>query len=585
MHELLAHVLWVVQTDAIDLGQASRTLGEDAVISFVFDSAHVEHDSFAIFGQIMQSSKTFYVSEGPESIATRSHHISNELLPLYDPALAEHLTNLDVVPQIYLIRWIRLLFGREFEMNDVLALWDVLFAEDQTLEIANYIAIAMLLRVRWHLLEGDYNTVLGILLKYPHQGPEFPAQSLLLDALYLQTHRDTRGASVLVLKYTGRPLLQPGRPATPPALQRNITTFSGFSIPRSPRIGFSPPRASRQTRNIEAILQNTAKNIYAQSEKLGIGKAVRNAVDEVHRKAQEIRDVQTPASPAWRRQSGLRTDDKIRELEERNRQLSALLTEAVSEMWEHQKIIGDSIVDTEKTAAVVGDSVDKLGAAIAKVQFVQVYLDDPTLVLPLEDTGDLDVDTNTASDMVIAASQIEQESSEVNIKEKDAIGIEDPFINEELPSRGPESGARARPLADPSSFEDALATPLELPEAPLAALRTNLDTGLPSPADSTILSVRNVTSSTHVKGAESKRPPLEQSAFSFILGQDAADEQRRGLSSSKDASQTPGRAKVSLFGETPGRGKSPRAAVDGDGFVDDKDDFDIGSLRRAKGPK
>jgi TBC1 domain family protein 5 len=579
MHELLAHVLWVVQNDAIDLGQASRALGEDAIINFVFDANHIEHDAFAIFGQVMQSSKSFYVSEGPESIATRSNHIFNELLPQYDPVLAEHLTKLDVVPQIYLIRWIRLLFSREFEMGDALAFWDVLFAEDQTLELSNYIAIAMLLRVRWQLLDGDYNTVLSILLKYPAQGPEFPPQTFVLDALYLQTHRDIQGAGVLVLRYTGRPLLPPGRPATPPALQRNITS-SVFNLPRSPRVALSPPRAARPTRNIEAILQNTAKNI----EKLGIGKAVRNAVDEVHRKAQEIRDIQTPASPPWRRPSGLRTNEKLREVEERNRQLSALLTVAVGEMWECQKVIGDSVAMVKEDAAAVTDSVDKLGAAIAKVQFVQVYLDDPALVLPPDDTTDPDVDTSV--DAANVSSQIvesrEQVQSKVNITEE----IEDPFIHSAPipPASYPPTGSK--PLADPSSFEDALATPLEevVPVNP----RTSAETGLPSPADSTILPSRvsASTSSAQIKQMENKRPPLEQSAYSFILGQDGTDEQRGATGSAKYSLLGPGRANVALFGDAPVRGKSPRATADTDGFVEsDKDEFDIGSLRRAKGRK
>jgi hypothetical protein len=46
-------------------------------------------------------------------------------------------------------RWIRLLFGREFPFEDVLGLWDVLFAEDPALELIDFICVAMLLRVRW----------------------------------------------------------------------------------------------------------------------------------------------------------------------------------------------------------------------------------------------------------------------------------------------------------------------------------------------------------------------------------------------------------------------------------------------------
>jgi TBC1 domain family protein 5 len=46
-------------------------------------------------------------------------------------------------------RWIRLLFGREFAFDQLLVLWDTLFAYDPTLELMDLICVAMLLRIRW----------------------------------------------------------------------------------------------------------------------------------------------------------------------------------------------------------------------------------------------------------------------------------------------------------------------------------------------------------------------------------------------------------------------------------------------------
>lgn len=59
MHEIAAHILWVILDDAVELGETSKTMGEDSIIKTVFDAEHVEHDSFAIFGQVMQSAKSF----------------------------------------------------------------------------------------------------------------------------------------------------------------------------------------------------------------------------------------------------------------------------------------------------------------------------------------------------------------------------------------------------------------------------------------------------------------------------------------------------------------------------------------------
>lgn len=46
-------------------------------------------------------------------------------------------------------RWIRLLFGREFPFDELLALWDTLLAEDPGLDLVDMVCVAMLLRIRW----------------------------------------------------------------------------------------------------------------------------------------------------------------------------------------------------------------------------------------------------------------------------------------------------------------------------------------------------------------------------------------------------------------------------------------------------
>jgi hypothetical protein len=45
-------------------------------------------------------------------------------------------------------RWIRLLFGREFPMQDLLVLWDALFADGIGFDLVDYIFVAMLLYIR-----------------------------------------------------------------------------------------------------------------------------------------------------------------------------------------------------------------------------------------------------------------------------------------------------------------------------------------------------------------------------------------------------------------------------------------------------
>lgn len=112
MHEILAPVLWVVESDAIDLKKAEGQ--EDKILFRVLDSRYVEHDTFTIFGLIMQNAKSFY-APAPENSSTdtnnatespmieRSKRIYNSYLPKVDPGLFGHLVKLEIVPQIFLM--------------------------------------------------------------------------------------------------------------------------------------------------------------------------------------------------------------------------------------------------------------------------------------------------------------------------------------------------------------------------------------------------------------------------------------------------------------------------------------------------
>ncbi|KAJ7389994.1 TBC1 domain, member 5 [Desmophyllum pertusum] len=89
------------------------------------------------------------------------------MLRKYDPELWVHMKNLDITPQVYGLRWIRLLFGREFPMDDVLVLWDALFADGPMLDLVDYIYISMLGAIRDKLLRGSYSACMGYLMKSP----------------------------------------------------------------------------------------------------------------------------------------------------------------------------------------------------------------------------------------------------------------------------------------------------------------------------------------------------------------------------------------------------------------------------------
>jgi TBC1 domain family protein 5 len=533
MHELLAPMLWVVERDAVNLGHSSKAMGEDAVVRAVYDADHIEHDAFALFGQVMQNAKNFYEQTTHAAVdnpmVLRSKRIVFESLSKVDPELASHLEKLDIMPQVFLMRWIRLLFGREFPFDDLLTMWDVVFANDASLEIVDHICLVMLLRIRWELMDSDYNSALTLLLRYPALPLGIAPQSLVLDALYLREHMHHGGGGYIVLKYTDRPLQPTDRPATPPALQRNITAFSGVNAARAAlgRVGAADGR-SKQTRNIESIFQSAAKNIHARSEQFGIGKAVRNAVDEVHRKAQEISNAQTPSSANTWRQSGPRTAygavlHKVKELENRNAQLNKLLEAAVSELWEYQKAAADyggpGKIGEEPGAVA---SLEQLSVAIAKVQFVQVYLGDSSLPLPTEHASPaIDQDKKEAEG---STPQLEETSSE-EPRDQTSHSPAAVHSNSESTANLHNSQHETR-LADPSMFDDpdddnadidASPRPATPPKPQQPAIKVDSPPTIKSPEAEPV---------TNIPSPQPARPPLAESSYSWMLGNDDKEKEK-----------------------------------------------------------
>lgn len=98
-----------------------------------------------------------------ESKMSRIHHV---LLKGFDFKLYTLLERARVLPQLYLLRWLRLLFAREFRLAQVFDLWDELL---QNLDLAEYLCVSMLIQCRKELFEvakdnGD-SAVVGSLLR------------------------------------------------------------------------------------------------------------------------------------------------------------------------------------------------------------------------------------------------------------------------------------------------------------------------------------------------------------------------------------------------------------------------------------
>jgi TBC1 domain family protein 5 len=257
MHELAGPILWVMINDA---GSESK---------------YVESDTWALFGAIMKHARPWYLPPAPDStpvIVSKSHRIQETIVHAVDPELHRILKANDIEPQIWGIRWIRLLFGREFGFQNTLLLWDALFAADgSTLDLVDYVCATMLLRVRNCIVNAPYHAdILLTLLNYPIDETE-PPQNYVTNALYLKTHLSPEGGLYISNQYLH--LWGPSRSTSSPFNLDSLkdaakSVTQKLDIDRRVRDAFEK-RSTSKDKRIEDLKRSYGDRNEALSRRLG----------------------------------------------------------------------------------------------------------------------------------------------------------------------------------------------------------------------------------------------------------------------------------------------------------------------------
>ena len=288
-------------------------------------------------------------------------------------------------------------------------MWDALFAIDSTLELVDMVSIAMLLRIRWELIAAETNEAFALLLRYPE--PASPAYTFIKDALYLRDHQTPQGGSEIITRHGKQ---APSLGAESAAKIRASSPAPSFNSSHTRQRASSPKSLlGPQGAGLEAVLQGAAKNVFERGSQWGVGRALRDAVGEVRKNVEayqtgaisgqttprsggrEFRPpgLLSPGGAASGQRPGLdRTlskiaSDKIERLEKRNKDLGKMLESAVAELWEHHREQTESQKSKDEEASNKA-AMETLSLAIAKVQFVQVYLEDSSIPLPIDESTD-----------------------------------------------------------------------------------------------------------------------------------------------------------------------------------------------------
>jgi len=235
MHEILALLIYVIiqNCDAVVKSSEEDISNE---IKVILDKMFIEHDAYILFHSIMDSMEPWFTNLQQNNGAQNVQKMPNEMfqnptdnllvsaiskklnriqwymLKRYDSALCDHLRKIDITPQLYGIRWIRLLFGREFSISRLLTLWDAIFGDGPVLDLLDYVYIAMLINLRAVLLQSDFNCALTYLMKYP---ANTDTKYILKRAVTLKMYKPKVGQQQTPSKTLQQPYQPQQRPVRP----------------------------------------------------------------------------------------------------------------------------------------------------------------------------------------------------------------------------------------------------------------------------------------------------------------------------------------------------------------------------------
>lgn len=129
----------------------------------------LEESIFKLYVVTMERVKIYYerdeIRKASESLMER--------LQFLDKSLYKRMSELQIESQVFLTRWLRLMYAREFDTLYLKEVWAAVLKDNGVL--LEWIALALLIGVRDILMREDYNGCITLLMR------PFPAMSGILD--------------------------------------------------------------------------------------------------------------------------------------------------------------------------------------------------------------------------------------------------------------------------------------------------------------------------------------------------------------------------------------------------------------------
>ncbi|KAL8433651.1 hypothetical protein ACSSS7_003749 [Eimeria intestinalis] len=168
MNEILAPIYYTLMTDPT-----------------YTDYEQAEAEVFYCFSEVMQQQRdAFCKALDPTDSGVRGRLSRLDcLLRHKDEGIWMHLNAMGVEPQFYALRWLLLMLTQEFEMPDVLALWDGFIADSgRPLPLLYYVCVSIIIWLKPALLAGDFTACMKLLQHLP----SFDPKALISSAMRLR---------------------------------------------------------------------------------------------------------------------------------------------------------------------------------------------------------------------------------------------------------------------------------------------------------------------------------------------------------------------------------------------------------------
>eukprot|EP00026_Physarum_polycephalum_P003927 Phypoly_transcript_03944.p1 GENE.Phypoly_transcript_03944~~Phypoly_transcript_03944.p1 ORF type:complete len:611 (+),score=126.96 Phypoly_transcript_03944:52-1833(+) len=211
MNELLGPIYYTFATDSSD-------------VAF---KENAEADAFFCFTNLMSEWRDNFCKtlDKSEIGVVGNMKRLNTLFKERDPELWSDLEDKKMNPQFYSFRWITLLLSQEFELPDVLRLWDSLFADAERFNFFYCFCCAMLICVRDRILDGTFADNLKLLQSYP------PIDFQVIFATAVKVHENSY-------------VPPPPRKKPETATTSHATPYTHTSVPVAAPLPPSPPSTS-----------------------------------------------------------------------------------------------------------------------------------------------------------------------------------------------------------------------------------------------------------------------------------------------------------------------------------------------------